>query len=171
MFENIERIQTWVWTRKKGFMARHEGLRLCWVFCAGSSKQRKREEDDRANILFCANIYLSVIFCRSARLFCGTFSNGTFSDYHVFWSVCSTFNRLGAQSLVFKMCTWGKERRSGRNCLLPGSGGWLSKWGRGWAWGCRPRCPPLWCWPAWSPCTWRTKRLIKILSTELKNPT
>ena len=71
-------------------MARHEGLRLCWLFCAGTSEQRKREDDDHANIhlslniLFCANIYLSVIFCRSARLFCGTFSNGTFSDYHVF---------------------------------------------------------------------------------------
>ena len=69
---------------KKGIMARHKGLRLCWPFCDCSSEQRKGEDDDRANILFCANIYLSVIFCRSARLFCGTFSNGTFSDYHVF---------------------------------------------------------------------------------------
>ncbi len=23
----------------------------------------------------------------------------------------------------------------------PGSGGWSSRWGRGWAWGCRPQCP------------------------------
>ena len=36
---------------------------------------------------------------------------------------------------------------------LPGSAGWWSKWGRGWAWGFRRRCPPLWCWPAWSPCS------------------
>ena len=101
-------------------MARHEGLRLCWVFCAGSSKQRKREDDDRANILFCANIYLSVIFCRSARLFCETFSNGTF--FQLSRLLIDLLNRLGTHSLVFKMCTWGKERRlerrrSGRDCL------------------------------------------------------
>ena len=66
------------------------------------------------------------------------------------------------------MCTW-KEREGKEDSLqqhkeiwkvalflslLPGSGGWLSKWGRVWAWGCRPQCPPPWCWPAWSPCTW-----------------
>ena len=159
MFDNIERIQTRVWTRKKRIMARHKGLWLCWLFCDGTSEQRNREDDDRAKILFCANIYLSVMFCRSARLFCETFSNETFSQ--LLRLLIGLFNRLGTQSLVFKMCTWGKERRlerrrSGREHLLPGSGGWLSKWGRGWAWGCRPRCPPLWCWPAWSPCTWRT---------------
>ena len=35
---------------KKGIMARHEGLRLCWLFCDGTSEQRNREDNDRANI-------------------------------------------------------------------------------------------------------------------------
>ena len=117
MFDNIERIQTRVWTRKKELW---QGKKACGCVGYFATAPANREDDDRANILFCANIYLSVIFCRSARLFCETFSNGTF--FQLSRLLIDLLNRLGTHSLVFKMCTWGKERRlerrrSGRDCL------------------------------------------------------
>ena len=45
------------------------------------------------------------------------------------------------------------------NLILPGSEGWWSRWGRVSAWGCRPQCPLLWCWPVWFLCSAETAEL------------